>query len=269
MALAAVLGIAIFIALLPGFVSGQEIPGRISYDGRLTDENGQPITGSVTMKFALYDASSSGTKKWPAGASEDHTVSVESGLFSAILGSKEAIPVSAFSDSLFLEIQVNDGSGLETLSPRQPFLSAPYSLRSATVDAFDNGINADLDLKRNGVTLATLISSGLKVNGVLLVDGATGSAPVSGAGTRLMWVPAKAAFRAGKVSGTEWDDGNIGTGSTVAGGGDNQASGVYAVISGGNSNDSTGNSSSVGGGENNIATGDVGKARSGERRGNQ
>ena len=270
----AALGVVALMTFLPGIGGAQEVPGRISYDGQLTDENGQLITnGAVTMKFALYDASSGGTKKWPSGASEDHVVSVQSGLFSVVLGSKEAMSTAIFADSLFLDIQVNDGSGLESLAPRQPFLSAPYALRAATADgiaAIDNLAAADLDLKRNSVTIATLISSGFKVNGVLLVDGNTGSTPVSGAGTRLMWVPAKAAFRAGKVSGTEWDDGNIGIASTVAGGDENVASGQNAavgggavngssgfasVISGGHSNSASGNTSSVSGGFNNIASG--------------
>jgi Head domain of trimeric autotransporter adhesin len=41
--------------------------------------------------------------------------------------------------------------------------------------------------------------------------------PVSGAGTRLMWIPAKSAFRVGTVSGTQWDDSNIGTWSFSSG----------------------------------------------------
>ena len=252
--LVALIWIFVLVAM-PDPSFGQEVPGRISYDGQLTDENGQPITNaSVTMKFALYDASSGGTKKWPAGASEDHVVSVQSGLFSVILGSKEAISTSVFSDSLFLEIQVNDGSGLETLSPRQPLLSAPYALRAATADgiaAIDNLAAADLDLKRNSVTIATLISSGFKVNGVLLVEGTTGATPVSGAGTRLMWVPAKAAFRAGVVTGTQWDDASIGTNSTVGGGSNNIASGLDATVGGGNSNQATATRTTVGGGFNN------------------
>ena len=158
---AAALGVAVLMAFWPGIGGAQEVPGRISYDGQLTDENGQLITnGSVTMKFALYDASSGGTKKWPSGASEDHVVSVQSGLFSVILGSKEAMSTAIFADSLFLDIQVNDGSGLESLAPRQPFLSAPYALRAATADgiaAIDNLAAADLDLKRNSVTIATLM----------------------------------------------------------------------------------------------------------------
>jgi hypothetical protein len=41
--------------------------------------------------------------------------------------------------------------------------------------------------------------------------------PVEGAGTRMMWYPEKGAFRAGEVSGTEWDMINIGRHSFVAG----------------------------------------------------
>ena len=38
----------------------------------------------------------------------------------------------------------------------------------------------------------------------------TGTIPATGAGTRLMWYAAKAAFRVGYVGGTQWDDANIG-----------------------------------------------------------
>jgi hypothetical protein len=37
-----------------------------------------------------------------------------------------------------------------------------------------------------------------------------GAVPAEGAGTRLMWVPGKGAFRGGTVSGSGWDDGKIG-----------------------------------------------------------
>lgn len=44
-----------------------------------------------------------------------------------------------------------------------------------------------------------------------------GNPPVSGAGTRLMWYTDKAAFRAGNVDGTQWDNNNTGTGSVAIG----------------------------------------------------
>lgn len=54
-------------------------------------------------------------------------------------------------------------------------------------------------------------------NGSVLFDGTTGITPTSGAGTRLMWVPAKKAFRAGSVATTQWDDISIGANSFACG----------------------------------------------------
>ena len=54
-------------------------------------------------------------------------------------------------------------------------------------------------------------------NGSVLFAGNTGTTPIAGAGTRMMWVPEKAAFRAGGVMGNEWDHGNIGNFSTAIG----------------------------------------------------
>jgi hypothetical protein len=47
--------------------------------------------------------------------------------------------------------------------------------------------------------------------------GGTGAIPAEGAGTRMMWYPEKAAFRAGYVSGTDWDDASIGEYSFATG----------------------------------------------------
>jgi hypothetical protein len=53
----------------------------------------------------------------------------------------------------------------------------------------------------------------------------------SGAGTRMIWYPRKAAFRAGKVDTDVWDDSNIGTFS-VAFGENTKASGAYSFAAG-------------------------------------
>ncbi|HEX9958717.1 MAG TPA: tail fiber domain-containing protein, partial [Fibrella sp.] len=64
--------------------------------------------------------------------------------------------------------------------------------------------------------------------------GAGMSVPVEGSGTRLMWYPGKAAFRAGHIEGTQWDDANIGNAS-VAAGFNTRASGDYGTAFGYNS----------------------------------
>ncbi len=58
-----------------------------------------------------------------------------------------------------------------------------------------------------------------------------GDPPTSGAGTRMMWYPDKAAFRAGRVIGTNWDKDNIGDYS-VAMGNNTTASGNYSTAMG-------------------------------------
>lgn len=47
--------------------------------------------------------------------------------------------------------------------------------------------------------------------------GGTSNIPATGAGTRFMWYPKKAALRAGRVTGTQWNDANIGNYSVALG----------------------------------------------------
>jgi hypothetical protein len=80
----------------------------------------------------------------------------------------------------------------------------------------------------------------------------SGNIPVEGSGTRMMWYPGKAAFRAGTITGTQWDDANIGMYS-VAFGNNVRASGDYAAAFGNNS--TAANSSSFAAGDGATATG--------------
>ena len=84
-------------------------------------------------------------------------------------------------------------------------------------------------------------------DGGLLAGGAegTGSIPATGAGTRLMWYPARAALRAGYVEGTQWDDLNIGFFSTALGA-NTVASNIESTAMG-QGTTASGNVSSVGG----------------------
>lgn len=77
-------------------------------------------------------------------------------------------------------------------------------------------------------------------DGGVLAGGApnNGSIPASGLGTRMMWYPAKAAFRAGQVTIPAWDDVNVGRRSaafglnTVAAGDTSAAFGEETVAGG-------------------------------------
>lgn len=93
-------------------------------------------------------------------------------------------------------------------------------------------------LLADGIRNAT---SGFAVTGTL----GTGTIPAAGAGTRMMWYPGKAAFRAGRAFTTEWDDANVGLQSVALGSGvtasgegsvalgyNSQASGRFAIAIG-------------------------------------
>lgn len=68
-----------------------------------------------------------------------------------------------------------------------------------------DGTNTGLQLAANGL----LVAKGTVIAGNNLTE--------SGAGSKLIWYPKKAAFRAGYVEGSQWDDANIGLLSTATG----------------------------------------------------
>lgn len=88
--------------------------------------------------------------------------------------------------------------------------------------------------------------------GGLLLEGQSGSLMREGAGYRFNWIPDIFALRAGRVTATDWDRPNIGTGSAVFGL-NGLVSGVYSFAAG-NSNTITGTYSFAAGGLNNISS---------------
>ncbi len=78
--------------------------------------------------------------------------------------------------------------------------------------------------------------------------------PASGAGTRMMWYPDKAAFRVGRVVGDTWDKDSIGNYS-IAGGFGNKAKGVMSFIGAGEAGTASGTHAFIGSGTDNSASG--------------
>src|SRR5258705_8505934 len=109
------------------------------------------------------------------------------------------------------------------------------------------GIGTTNPLARLHVTDSTVLFSAAGN-----IPGTPGLPPLQGPGRRMMWYPDKAAFRAGYVSGTEWDINNIGNYS-IALGYSTMASGNYAIALG-NANVAYGTSSTAMG----VNTGAIG-----------
>ena len=101
-----------------------------------------------------------------------------------------------------------------------------------TLSAFSNTTQAQTPVaileNASGDTVLSSFS-----DGGLLVPGefGNGAIPAEGPGVRVMWYPAKAAFRAGAVSSDLWNEGKVGDYST-AWGRDTEASGPYSTALG-------------------------------------
>jgi len=102
----------------------------ISYQGRLADSSGDPVTTSgVGMQFRLYNTDTGGSPLWE----ESHTaVPVEDGLFHVLLGSTNPIPVSLLANNSTLWLGITVGSDSE-MEPREQIASAPYAMIASTV----------------------------------------------------------------------------------------------------------------------------------------
>ncbi|HEX5870319.1 MAG TPA: tail fiber domain-containing protein, partial [Longimicrobium sp.] len=80
----------------------------------------------------------------------------------------------------------------------------------------------------------------------------SGNIPTEGSGTRMMWYPGKSSIRAGTITGTQWEDANIGQYS-AAFGYNTRASGDYSFAMGNGA--TAANTSSTAFGENVTASG--------------
>jgi hypothetical protein len=105
------------------------IPKLINYQGKLTDVNGNPLTGSYGITLRIYDAETAGNLLWQ----EAHTgVVVDKGVFSVLLGSVTNLSL-AFDNPYFLEIKV----GEEVMTPRQRMTSSGYAIRAEEAEKYN------------------------------------------------------------------------------------------------------------------------------------
>jgi len=198
--------------------SGQPVPNYLNYQGKLINPaTGQPIPdGNHSVTFRICDAETGGGILWD----DTYTVETTNGLFNTLLG---PIDASVFDGSdRWMEIEV-DG---ETISTRQIIVSVAYAIRATSAaDADTLGGKPPSEFVTNPLEGNFTVN-----NGSVLFAGTTGATPASGAGVRMMWIPEKAAFRAGEVFGDGWDADNIGNRSFAMGSG--TASGDCSIAMG-------------------------------------
>ena len=101
----------------------------VPISGTLTDAQGAPVTGSVTVTLSLYDAQEQGTLLW----TETQQVQANArGQYSAYLGALGAVPPEIFrgEQARWLGVEV---SGREL--PRTMLVAVPYALHAADAEA--------------------------------------------------------------------------------------------------------------------------------------
>ena len=124
----------VFVQIMVGIVIGQaQIPKTITYQGVLTDANGQPITNTVDLELRIYDAINAVATD--ALYMETHNaVAVDAGLFNVVIGSVTPMTL-LFDNAYFLGITI---IGSPELAPRTQLNSVPYSFSSRAVSGDDN-----------------------------------------------------------------------------------------------------------------------------------
>jgi len=170
-----VLMLVLIIFSVIASVSFASPPTKISYEGRLVDTAGNPITVSKAVTFKIFDSLTGGTTLW---TSSTYTVVPESrGTFSVLLGSNsDPINASVFNGSdAYLELTIAG----ETLSPRMQLVTTPYSFKSSDSENLA-GLAASNYLLKSGGTL----TGGIIVTGIVTADA------FSGDGSRLTGIAA-------------------------------------------------------------------------------
>ncbi len=118
-----------------------DVPHLISYQGRLTNSSGVPLTGSHNITFTLYNAAVGGTALW----TETHSGVVlnSDGLYNVMLGSVTPFPTTVdFSIRYWLAVSVDGGSEI----CRYELGASPYALniadtiRKSTTQVFESDL---------------------------------------------------------------------------------------------------------------------------------
>ena len=140
------------------------IPQMLSYQGKLTDTLGVPVSDTTyKITFQLYTVPTGGSPFW----NEGQTVRTLSGLFSTLLGSVAPIESVPSSGNLYLGMAVAGGS---EMSPRLQLVGSAYSYlagKSASADLLQGKDTTALDARYVNEGQASSVTSNMIVDGTI------------------------------------------------------------------------------------------------------
>jgi hypothetical protein len=110
------------------------VPHLISYQGRLTDSVGNPVTdGEYVVTFTIWSDSTSISPTDREWISPSCTLLVVNGLFNWQLGSRESLPPWTITNDVDLWLGIQVESDAE-ITPRTRLCSAPYAYKAWQAD---------------------------------------------------------------------------------------------------------------------------------------
>lgn len=172
-----------FVILLNLFaVAGlAQVPGTISYQGFLTDNTGDPLTGNYNLTFNFYDGSTVLATRTVNG------VEVFNGVFSVIIGKDVSgdntpLPFTIWDKPLTVGITI----GAEAELPKVTLTGVPYAFIAQTANTVVDGSITNTKLSNAAVTndkLASGVDASKLTTGTLpiarIADGAVTSAKIT------------------------------------------------------------------------------------------
>lgn len=109
----------------------QNVPSLMNFQGRLTNASNNPLSGSHSFVFQIYDASSGGNLLW---TETQPAVTVTNGVFSVQLGAVTPLTKTVFAGgSAYLAITAD----AVLLNPRQRLITAPYAYNAQSLQGRD------------------------------------------------------------------------------------------------------------------------------------
>ncbi len=164
------------MAVIAPLSRAESVPPLINYQGRLTDTDSKPVTGTKKLTVNIYDAVSGGNLLW--GPQVFPTVPVINGYFNIILGPVETDGSgvalangdsinTAFTGGVNCYLQVQVDAEPVTV-PRQRILSVPYAVQAQVAGAVvEQGVTTAM-LGDGAVTPAKIASQAVDASKMLL-----------------------------------------------------------------------------------------------------
>ncbi len=98
-----------------------DVPVLVSHEGFLMDADGEPLTGLVDLRIAIYDQPMGGQPLW----FEDYQLELVDGYYQVLLGSQNDLSPIFGPGERYMGISVDGG---DELLPRRRVVSVPYAL---------------------------------------------------------------------------------------------------------------------------------------------